>query len=174
MSRPSLALRAPVLLVKQHELTSFTSGEQALDDWLRQRALANLENGASRTYVVCLAGGNRVVGYYALAMGQVLNREVPGKVRRNMPAKIPTVMLARLAVDKTVQGHGLGGALLQDAVARSLRAAQMVAARLMIVHATSPAAEAFYLHHGFSHIGGDAPTPTLALDLAKVKAFSSS
>jgi predicted N-acetyltransferase YhbS len=171
MSKPSLAVQAPVLLAEQHDLSGFASGQQILDDWLRQRALANLENGASRTYVVCLAGENRVVGYYALAMGQVLNREVPGKIRRNMPGKIPAVMLGRLAVDRTVQGQGLGGALLQDAVMRSLRAAQMVAARLMIVHAISSAAEAFYLHHGFTRINGDAPA--FALDLVKVKAFSS-
>lgn len=171
MSRPRFALQAPVLLANQHDLTGFVSGEQILDDWLRQRALVDLEKGASRTYVVCPAGEDRVVGYYALAKGQVLNRDAPGKIRRNMPANIPAVILGRLAVDQTMQGHGLGAALLQDAVARSLRAAQVVAARLMLVHAISPAAEAFYLHHGFTRIGGDAPT--LALDLAKVKAFGS-
>jgi hypothetical protein len=46
-----------------------------------------------------------------------------------------------------------------------LRAASEVAARLMIVHAISPAAEAFYLHHGFTRIRED--VPTLALDLVK-------
>ena len=171
MSKPALSLQAPVLLAQRHDLTSFASGEEALDDWLRQRALANLENGASRSYVICPAGEDRVVGYYALAMGQVLNREVPGSMRRNMPANIPSVMLARLALDKTVQGRGLGGSLLQDAVGRSLRAAQAIAARLMIVHAISPAAEAFYLHHGFARIGGQAQA--LALDLVKVRVFSS-
>ena len=167
MSKPALSPRAPVLLAQRHDLKCFASGEQVLDDWLRQRALANLENGASRSYVVCPAGEDRVVGYYALAMGQVLNREVPG----NMPAKIPAVMLGRLAVDKTLQGRGLGGSLLRDAVVRSLRAAQAIAARLMIVHAISPAAEAFYLHHGFARIGGEAPA--LALDLVEMKALSS-
>ncbi len=77
------------------------------------------------------------------------------------------MILGRLAVDSTVQGYGVGGSLLQDAVARSLRAAEEVAARLMIVHAISPAAEAFYLHHGFRHIGGH--VPALALDLVKLK-----
>lgn len=147
----------------------FASGEQALDDWLRQRARASLENGASRSYVVCPAGEDRVVGYYALAMGQILNREAPACIRRDMP-ETPAVILSLLAVDRAVQGQGLGGSLLQDAVVRSLRAAQVVAARLMIVHAISPAAEAFYLHHGFTRIAGE--FPALALDLIKVKTFS--
>ncbi len=170
MNSDPLSLAAPVLLAKRHDLRGFASGEQVLDDWLRQRALANLENGASRSYVVCPAGEDRVVGYYALAMGQILNSEVPGSMRRNMPGKIPAVVLGRLAVDRTAQGQGLGGSLLRDAVERSLRAAQEVAARLLIVHAISPAAETFYLHHGFKDIGGG--EAALALDLVKVKACS--
>jgi GNAT superfamily N-acetyltransferase len=167
VTKPALPFEAPVLLAQRHDLTDFSSGEPVLDEWLRQRALANLENGASRSYVVCRRSGERVVGFYALAMGQILNQEVPGGMRRNMPANIPAVILGRLAVDNTAQGLGLGGSLLQDAVLRSLRAAREVAARLMIVHAISPAAEAFYLHHGFTRIRED--VPTLALDLVKVK-----
>ncbi|MGO9673440.1 MAG: hypothetical protein ACLPSF_04605, partial [Methylocella sp.] len=52
-----------------------------------------------------------------------------------------------------------------DAVGRSLRASSEVSARLVIVHAISPAAEAFYLHHGFTRLPVE--TPTLALDLVK-------
>jgi GNAT superfamily N-acetyltransferase len=169
VGKPGLVLHAPVLLAKRHNVSGFSSSEPVLDDWLKQRALVNQENGASRSYVVCLAGEDRVIGYYALAMGQILNQEVPGGMRRNMPMQIPAVILGRLAVDSGAQGHGLGGSLLQDAVARSLRAAKEVAARLMIVHAISPAAEAFYLHHGFTRLRGD--VPTLALDLVKVKGF---
>jgi hypothetical protein len=86
-----VALHAPVLLAKRHDLSGFSSGEPVLDDWLRQRALANLENGASSSYVVCPAGEDRVVGYYPLAMGQILNQEVPGGMRRNMPVQIPAL-----------------------------------------------------------------------------------
>lgn len=168
MTKPALTLQAPALLAKRHDLMGFASGEQALDDWLRQRARASIENGASRSYVVCPAGEDRVVGFYALAMGQILNREAPAGIRRDMP-ETPAVILSLLAVDRAVQGRGLGRSLLQDAVVRSLRAAQVVAARLMIVHAISPAAEAFYLHHGFTRIAGE--FPALALDLIKVKTF---
>ena len=33
---------APVALAAQHDLEDFNSGEAALDDWLRRRALANM------------------------------------------------------------------------------------------------------------------------------------
>jgi len=88
-------------------------------------------------------------------------------MRRNMPRRIPAVLLGRLAIDRAWQGKGLGRALLADAVSRSLRARAEVSARLLIVHAISPAAEAFYFHHGFTRLPVE--TPTFALDLLKLQ-----
>ena len=110
-----------------------------------------------------------MVGYYALAMGGILNQDVTGHMRRNMPTTIPAIIMARLAVCKSAQGAGLGAGLLHDAVLRSLRAATEVSARLLIVHALSLAAEAFYKHHGFTRLPVE--SPILALDLAKLGAL---
>jgi GNAT superfamily N-acetyltransferase len=157
---------APVALTARHTLDDFQSGEPALDLWLKERALSNMQNSASRTYVVCPSGSVKVTAYYALSMGQILNREATGSMRRNMPQHIPAVILGRLAVDSTAQGIGMGGALLRDAVDRSVKAASQISARLLIVHAISSSAEAFYLHYGFTPLPAD--TPTLALDLLKL------
>ena len=156
---------SPIYLTASHDLEDFQSGEEALDSWLQDRALDNMETGASRTYVICPLDSHKVIGYYAICMGQVLNQEVIGSMRRNMPRQIPAVILGRLAIDEKWQGKGLGGALLRDAVERSVRAAKEVSARLLIVHAISPEAEAFYLHHGFSRLPTE--SPTYALDLIK-------
>ncbi len=160
----------PALLTQAHDAASFDCGEPALDDWLRNRAWDNLQVAASRTYVICPAGSNRIVGYFALSMGQILAQDVKGSMRRNMPRQIPAVTLGRLAIDRAWQGKGLGRALLADVVRRSLRAGKEVSARLIIVHAISPAAEAFYLHHGFTRLPGEAAT--LALDLLKLQKLS--
>lgn len=136
-----------------------------LDDWLRHRAWDNIQVAASRTYVVCPSGSNRIAGYFALSMGQILATEVTGSMRRNMPRHIPAVVLARLAIDRTCQGQGLGRALLAEVLRRSIIASAEVSARLVIVHAISAAAEAFYQHHGFTRLPGE--NPTLALDLVK-------
>jgi GNAT superfamily N-acetyltransferase len=156
----------PVILTVEHDLADFNSGEAQLDCWLRDRALANIEIAASRTYVISLPDSLKVIGYYALCMGQILNQEVTGSMRRNMPRQIPAVILARLAIDQRWQGRGLGKALLLDAVQRSVRAAKEVSARLLIVHAISQAATDFYLHHGFVRLPLE--TPTFALDLIKI------
>ena len=158
---------APILLTEAHDPSTFESGEPVLDDWLRQRAWTNQQIAASRTYVVCPTGTNAIIGYFAVSMGQILNSEVTGSMRRNMPRHIPAVTLGRLAIDRKWQGRGLGTALLADVVRRAVRASNEVTARLIIVHAISPVAEAFYLHHGFTRLPVD--TPTLALDLLKLK-----
>jgi GNAT superfamily N-acetyltransferase len=163
---PVAGFGAPVPLTARHDLEDFNSGEVVLDDWLRQRALANMAIAASRTYVVCPTGSQSVIGFYALSMGQILNQEATGAMRRNMPRQIPAVLLGRLAIDRNWQGQGLGAALLHDAVQRSLRAAGEVSARLLVVHAISPPAEAFYRHFGFARLPVE--TPTLALDLVKL------
>jgi GNAT superfamily N-acetyltransferase len=160
-------LSAPAPLSEVHDLSEFNSGEATLDAWLRQRALKNAEIFATKTYVTCLADSHRVVGYYAVCMGQILNREGTGSMRRNMPQHIPAVILGRLAVDATCQGMGVGQALLADAVNRAHLAASEISARLVVVHAISPAAEAFYVRHGFIRLPVE--TPTYALDLVKLK-----
>lgn len=158
---------APVLLTKEHDASSFDSGEPVLDDWLRNRAWDNLQLAASRTYVVCPSETRRIVGYYALSMGQILAEETTGAMRRNMPKSIPAVLLGRLAIDREWQGRGLAKAILADVVRRALRASHEVSARLVIVHAISSAAETFYIHHGFTRLPVD--SPTFALDLVKLQ-----
>ncbi len=169
MIDPTPVLAAPTLLTQTHDRDAFNSGEPVLDDWLRKRAWDNLQLAASRTYVICPTGSSKVMGYYALSMGQILGHDVTGSMRRNMPKQIPSIILGRLAIDQPWQGKGLGRALLSDVLRRALLASNEVSARLLIVHAISPAAEAFYLHHGFTRLPVD--TPTFALDLVKVKSI---
>ena len=157
----------PIVLTSAHDLSTFQSGEATLDDWLRTRALKNLASGASRTFVLCAAGSQRVVGFYALSMGSFYAVDTPGSIRRNMPDLIPSVILGRLAIDENAQGRGLGGLLLNDAVERSLVAAENVSARLMIVHAVSEKAEQFYLRFGFTRMSGEGRA--LALDFVKYR-----
>lgn len=156
-----MSLSAPQPLSESHELGSFDSGVSVLDDWLRRRARANQVSGASRTYVV--AEGDRVVGYYCLASGALATTGAPGKLRRNMPDPIPMAILGRLAIDRRWQGKGIGLALLQDAVLRTRRAAQILGIRGLLVHAISDEARRFYERHGFS--GTPATPMTLVLSI---------
>ena len=163
------ALTKPVQIQAQHRAADFHSGELALDDWLRHRARANDINMASKTYVTTDPGSDDIAGYFCLSMGQVVASDVPGNMRRNMPTHIPCVTIGRLAITQAFQGTGLGGRLLKEAVMISAQASEHVAARLILVHALSPKAEAFYEHFGFKRLPVE--SPTLALDLKKLKAI---
>jgi len=141
-------LRPPAPLGEAHRLDAFDCGVDSLNDWLKRRAHANQVSGASRTYVVTDAEG-RVAGYYCLASGALALTQAPGSVRRNMPDPIPMAILGRLAVDRTWQGHGLGAALLRDAVERTQAASNILGMRGLLVHALSDEAKAFYERYGF-------------------------
>jgi GNAT superfamily N-acetyltransferase len=80
-----------------------------------------------------------------------------------MPNPIPVMILARLAVDREYQGLSLGSGLLQDAVVRTLQAAEIAGIRAILVHALSERAKAFYQKWAFESSGIDPMTLTITL-----------
>ena len=162
-----MQLGPPEPLGASHRLDDFECGEAVLDDWLKRRASANQSSGASRTFVVTDQDG-LVRGYYAMAAGAVSHQLATSGVRRNMPDPVPVMVLARLAVDRRMQGQHLGASLLQDAVNRAVAVSHNAGVRALLVHALHEQAKQFYEHYGFK------PSPThpmtLMLRLSSVKA----
>ncbi|HTU92224.1 MAG TPA: GNAT family N-acetyltransferase [Gemmataceae bacterium] len=143
-----VAIARPVPLDQQHDLTAFDCGSSALNDYLAKYAWASHRGQAARTYVA--ARGNRVAGYYTLTAGSVRRDDTPLRVAKglgNYP--VPIILLARLAVDRSEQGKGLGAALLKDAILRAAQAAEIVGCRALLVHAKDQAARTFYRKFGF-------------------------
>jgi ribosomal protein S18 acetylase RimI-like enzyme len=62
---------------------------------------------------------------------------------------LPTILIARLAVDRGHQGRRLGSRLLAEALRMAVGASDAVAARLVVVDAIDDAASAFYRRWGF-------------------------
>jgi len=148
-----VALR-PVALFDptRHQIEDFRCGIGELDDWLARTAAIAAAAGTAATWVLCR--GRRVVGYYALAMGSVTHVGVPSRLARGQPDPVPVLLLARLALDRSEQGQGLGADLLRDALLRSLVGARHYGARAVVVDAVDEAAVAFYAHHGFVPLAG--------------------
>jgi GNAT superfamily N-acetyltransferase len=154
-------ISAPVKILPSHDVTSFDCADSLLNDWLRRRALQNEQTGASRTYVVCM--GDRVIAYYALAVGAVSHENALGRVRRNMPDPVPVMVLARLAVDQEYGDRGIGSGLLRDAIIRTLQAAEIAGIRAILVHAISNRAKEFYEKWGFASSPVDPLTLMISL-----------
>jgi len=142
-----LDLSSPTPIGIGHDLSGFDSGERSLDDWLKKRALKNHTSGASRCFVLC--AGASVVGYYSLSAGAISHEAAPKAMRRNMPDPLPLLLLGRLAIDKRYPNHGLGSALLRDAMMRAVAIARDAGVFAILVHALSPDAKQFYLSRGF-------------------------
>jgi predicted N-acetyltransferase YhbS len=123
----------------------------ALDRWLTDYSLHAQSMRTAQTYV-WQGGDHQVVAYFSLAAHLVVRADLPKKVSRGSPASIPGVLLARLAVDASLHGEGLGGELLWDALSRARAASDIVAARLVIVDAIDGQAASFHQHHGFTPI----------------------
>lgn len=142
-------LRGPEPLTSAHEVSSFDCGNAALNRFLQRHALDNQRNQSARTYVA-LRGEARVVGYYSLAAASAEFDVVPPRLAKGLARHpIPLALLARLAVDSTEQGAGLGAGLLKDALKRFVQAQAIIGARALVVHAKDEQAVAFYRHFGF-------------------------
>lgn len=150
---------APRRLTAQDDVEEFSCGQPDLDDWLKRFALINQRANMTSVYVTCSAG--KVVGYYALATGGVERAQAPDRITRGVPAHpIPVVLLARLAVDSSIQGRGLGRQLLRDALIRVAGAANEIGIRALLIHAKDERAREFYMRCGEFE-----PSPTDPLHL---------
>jgi GNAT superfamily N-acetyltransferase len=141
-------------LADQHLLEKFASGSSALDAWLQRHARHAQSTRTARTFV-WHTGDQVVVAYFSLAAHLVVRAELPPKIGRGAPDAIPALLLARLALDRSLHGQGLGGELLLDALSRAVQASDVAAARLVVVDAIDEAAASFYEHHGFVAVPGN-------------------
>lgn len=139
-------------LHERHQLAAFDCGKPELNLWLHNSARHAHAMGTCKT-TVWHAGDDAVVAYFGLTAHVIEREALPRKLGRGNPDQIPAVLIARLALDSSIQGAGLGGVLLAAAYEKLLAAAQQVAMRFVVVDAIDDDAAKFYERHGFT------PTP---------------
>ncbi len=144
---------------KRHVVSEFRCGRPSLDRWLQSYAGQSQRRDAARTFVAAQPNA-RVVAYYTLVAGRVDHASAPAAVTHGISRHFPIriCLIARLAVDKRWQGHGLGSALLCDALRRALAAADEIGIRAVLVHAIDHDAAAFYRRYGFERADEDGLT----------------
>lgn len=127
---------------------SFDCGQFALNQFLQRYALSNQRANSAQTYVCC--DGDAVVGFYSLTVGSVDHLSAPERVVKGLARHpVPVMVLARLAIDQTFKGKGLGRALLKDALLRTLMAADIAGIRAVLVHAKDDEAREWYKKFDF-------------------------
>lgn len=139
-------ISTPELISEEHELSDFDCGNDALNNWLKTRALDN-QNKFSTTRVVCI--DKAVIAYYSLVYGSVNRDEMTRSYKQNAPERIPVMILGRLAVDLKWQEKRIGKHLLKEALIKTMEASRIAAVRGLLVHAIDDKAKAYYRHFGF-------------------------
>jgi GNAT superfamily N-acetyltransferase len=134
--------------------SQFSCGNILLDEFLRFRVGQYEKRSLGKTFVAITKdsrqGHKTVIGYYALAAGSIEFQNLPIPAARKLPKHpVPIVLLARLAVDKSSQGKGLGEGLLIDSLQRSLSLSADLGIHAVVVEAIDDSAASFYKKYGF-------------------------
>ncbi len=142
-------MEKPSPLEPEHQVEGFDCGEAALNNYIVKHALQSQRSHGAVMYVAL--HDQRVVGYYTLLYGSVSREEAPQRMSKGLGgyAAIPITILARLAIDGSMQGKGLGKGLLKDALYRSYAASKVAGLRAFVVHAKNDAAKTFYEKYDF-------------------------
>lgn len=143
-----MALSRPEPLTAEHDVSLFSCGKQALDQWLKKRALSNQQKGF--TAVLVVHEDRRVVGFYGLAPTAVAPSALPRSIRTGQPPDpVPCLLLGQLATDSNWVGKGIGTGLVKHALERSVAAAGLVGGRALMVRAIDEEAASFWRRRGF-------------------------
>jgi GNAT superfamily N-acetyltransferase len=157
-------------IAKKHDRVSFDCGEPALNDFLRRHARQSHDKGAAKTFLaVSKSDGETILGFYSLCPASLEHSRAPEVLRKGLARHdVPVFRLARLAVNRSVQGHGLGGQLLLTAGRRCLLAATEVGGVALLIDAKDERAAKWYASFCAVPLA-DAPL-SLVLPLATVQA----
>jgi GNAT superfamily N-acetyltransferase len=140
-----------LLIDKKYSRDHFDCGNPVLDDYLKRYARQNHDGGIAKTFVAINRSNlSKIDGFYTVSASDIEFESLPELTRKNIPAyPIPTILIGKLAVDKSAQGQGLGRELIVDALLRSVKIAQEIGIFAVRVDAIDLKAKEFYLKYGF-------------------------
>lgn len=143
-----------------------------MNDFLRRFARQSHDQNAAKTFcAIDDTASERILGFYTIAPSAVAHETVPETMTKGLARhEVSGFKLARLATDRTVAGHGLGGQLLAAAALRCLRLAGEGGGILLIIDAKSERAARWYASYGAERVQGREltlvmPLATFASDL---------
>lgn len=145
------------------ELSLFSCGNEKLDKYLKEFATKNDKSGYGKTFV--LIDNKEIIGYYTLSTASITFDEMDEEYKKYNPRyPIPSVRIARLAINKNKQNKGYGKLLLKDAFLRIADVSNIVGVKLVIVDAKESSIS-FYTQFGFEKLKESSLTFFLPIDV---------
>lgn len=137
-------------LSRTYDREAFDCGDAALNDYLRRHARKSHESGGAETFLAIDAKDDRtILGFYSLAPASLAYHRTPVMIKRGLARhEVPVFRLARLAVDRSIQGRGLGGQLSLAAGRRCLRVATEAGGVALLIDAKTDRVARWYAGFG--------------------------
>ncbi len=137
-----------VSLTDEHNLESFCCGNNDLDNFLKNCAIAEQEDKVSRTYLTCLH--NEVIGFFTLSASgiEVLAIDDVDGVKEFSESIYPAIDIHKLAVTEKFQGVGIGRYTLNAAVGKILFVSKHIGCRYITLDSVKNKI-GFYKKYGF-------------------------
>ena len=150
MSRTKLEVRVR-RLEPGDDRSEFRSGNIELDRFFQRYAGQNqFRHHIGTTYVA--TQGDRIAGFVTVSSGEMVGEKLTKSLRRRLPAyPLPVLRIARLAVDESFQGYGIGRLLLRSMLELALEMRDRIGCIGVVVDA-KPDAVPFYSSLGFTPI----------------------
>lgn len=146
---------------KRHDRATFDCGDADLNRFLLRHARQSHEKGAAKTFLAIGDGDSKVLGFYSLSPASIAYERTPDVVKKGLARyEVPVFRLARLAVDISMQGQGLGGQLLLAAGRRCLRVAAETGGVALLIDAKNEGVAGWYASYRAVPLQ-DAPTSLL-------------
>jgi GNAT superfamily N-acetyltransferase len=137
------------VLLPSDDRSRFRSGNIELDRFFQRFAGQNqFRVHLGVTHVAVELG--EICGFATVSAAQVKLTELPSAERKGLPSyPVPVIRLSRLAVASSMQGRGVGAALLRHVNLLAAELSQEKVGCAGVLVDAKPEARAFYAHYGF-------------------------
>jgi predicted GNAT family N-acyltransferase len=149
-----------------HDRKTFDCGQDELNEFLAGSAVRHRDAGISLTMVlpetipldevsseVSADNPINVCAYYTLSHSEIKRDSLPKEFAKKLPRyPLPVILIAQLAVHKTIHGNGLGKTTLICALEHALRINQHLPSYAVIVDALNDEVQSFYKQYGFQNL----------------------
>ena len=140
-----------VQLEKKYDKSNFDCGYVLLDGYIKTQARQDVDRDLSACFVL-IDDTDLIKGYYTLSANSIKRDSFPENLSKKLPPSyqdIPTVLLGRLAIDKSLQGQGYGEIMLIDALKRCYEISESLGTLAIVVDPIDEKAQRFYERYGF-------------------------
>ena len=137
-----------------HDRKSFDCGVEELNQFIQQFAARHRAAGISMTMVLPAEEDKaNICAYYTLSHTEINRQTLPKSVAKKLPYyPIPVILVAQLAVDKKVQGRGLGKITLIRALQHAGAINEHLPSNAVVVDALDDQVQGFYEQFGFTFL----------------------